>query len=506
MLTKLPTPTPDEPQEAFIVRAHQALRDVVVDPEKRNEAVWMLWQKHRGLTEEEQIALSKFPSDRFSKKPNVCVFTEHTVGGADGQPVTYNLVELVRIIRGCNHRIADFDGFSPISDGHTPDPQDPFRIQPDILGYSGPYRLGMIGRRQPRWAIFADEWHMRETASRLTALPRRSVELWKFKSDPNRTHFDPIAALGAETPRIPLPFKFSRQVEDGVLVEKYSFDAATFASPGGSNTHVKAPISKEKYSMALSNEDISQLLAALMQTPQFQFLDAQMKAGQTPAAGEQPAAGAGAAGTDQDDMAALKDLMAGGGAGGAPAGGVPAAGANPEKNAAACGTKYSQANDNDAVVEKYAALQGAHNRLVQQFGQSQAQVAALHKRAADSDRITALTNLRGKYGEFVDVEDEMSKTLYSRGANLSDEAFTAHVATVEKYAQRASQMARVRAAELPMGVSDFGNRDADVERYQATLSAEAVKVHTRAANAGKHMTYDEAIEVATKNIGLGPAR
>lgn len=490
MLTTLPTPTPTESQERFIIRAHKSLMTVLIDPEKRSEAVWLLWRRHRGLTEEERIAEAKFPPDRFVKKENVCVFTEHEAGG-----VRNDLIEMIRIIRGCNHRIADFDGFAPIADGHTPDPNNPFGVQPDILGYTGPYRLGMIGRKQLRWAIFADEWHMRETAGRLSALPRRSPELWRFKSDPNRVHFDPIAALGAVTPRIPLPFKCSRQVDDDVTVEKYSFDASGYCAPGG-NTHVKT-FSKETYSMALSNEDISQLLAALMQTPQFQFLDQQMKASQTAGDGAAANAGAGDANANPDDLAALSELAGAGGGNGQPPPEVP------DKNAA--GIKYS-ARNGEAVIEKYQALQNSHNRLMQDFGQAQSQISALHKRAADSDRTTALMGLRQKYGEFIDLEDELSRTLYSRGASLNDEAFASHVATVEKYAQRASQHARLHATELPMGVSDYGNQDADVQKYQAALSAEAVRVHTKAVNAGKYMTYDEAVSEAKKSVGEGPTR
>jgi hypothetical protein len=488
----LPVPTPTESQERFIIRAHQALMHVpgASDPELRNEVVWNLWRKSRGLTEEESIAAAKFPADRFVKKENVCVFTEHEAAG-----VRNDLIEMVRIIRGCNHRIADFDGFSPISDGHTPDPGNPFGQQPDILGYTGPYRLGMIGRKQLRWAIFADEWHMRETAARLSELPRRSPELWRFKSDPNRVHFDPIAALGSQTPRIPLPFKFSRQVEEGVTVEKYSFDAAAMCSPGGSNTHVKA-FSKENYSMALSNEDISQLLAALMQTPQFAFLDQQMKASQTAGAAGQGGIPGTADDADPNDLAALGALAGGG---------SPPPPAVPDKNAA--GVKYSQGHGSEAVVEKYQALQASHNRLMQDFGQAQAQVQGLLRRTVDADRTTALMGLRAKHGEIVDLEDEMSKTLYSRGANLNDEAFAAHVATVDKYAQRALQQARLHAPDLPFGEgADRGSRSADVEKYQSALSSEAVKVHTRAVNTGKFMTYEEAVAEAKKTIGEGPAR
>jgi hypothetical protein len=151
---------------------------------------------------------------------------------------------MVRCVRGNNHRIRDFDGFAPLSDGHTPAPDDPDQTRPPILGYVGPYRLGMIGREKPRWAVFADEAHLRGPAEEtLKGQPRRSVELWTFANDPTKMYFDPIAALGSETPRLPLPVTYSDlETAQGVTVTRYSF-----VSPGASNTFISgAGIGKEK--------------------------------------------------------------------------------------------------------------------------------------------------------------------------------------------------------------------------------------------------------------------
>jgi hypothetical protein len=68
-----------------------------------------------------------------------------------------------------------------------------------VLGWAGNYRLGLIGRKNPRWAIFQDEYHPPETAPLLDRKPQRSVELWNFPD--GRSYINPVAALSSEAPR-----------------------------------------------------------------------------------------------------------------------------------------------------------------------------------------------------------------------------------------------------------------------------------------------------------------
>lgn len=234
--SQLPQPEPDETYEAFIARAHRALMDAIPEPRERNEAIWSQWRAARGLTPEEQIALRTFAGDRYRPHPNVCVFAEHSAVTSEGEPREYDGAEMMRAARGANERILDVDCFAPITEGHTSPPDDPREKDPEILGYAGPYRLGMIGRQKPRWAVFCDEWHRPDKLDRLASKPRRSVELWTFKDDPDKIYFDPIAALGAETPRLPLPVQYRHEeTRDGAHVERYA--APTL--PGASNTFVR---------------------------------------------------------------------------------------------------------------------------------------------------------------------------------------------------------------------------------------------------------------------------
>ena len=577
-------PSRDETYEHFVVRAHRQLMDVMPDPDERNELVWANWERARGLTEEQQRAAKVFgdPS-RYQPHRNVCVFAEHSAVDGQGQPRTYDLAAMVRICRTNNHRINDFDGFSPIADGHTPNPEDPVQQEPEILGYAGPYRLGMIGRKEPRWAVFCDEWHSSHAVDRLRAKPRRSVELWTFANDPKRMHFDPIAAIGSETPRLNLPVKFRRDQRDGVLVERYTFAAPSMASPGAGNTFLKGndvkgqyvrdpqsfddkqnarrdainskvpglgnalvprplyaategPVAQEGNSMALSNEDIGQIMQAITSTPQFQFLEQLMAKEQ--GAGEQPGAepdGDEAPPPDamppaEDDLGDMNDLMVGdeGGEGGEMPPEAPAEGQEPEeKNGRAgelagqiggsaigagpgaklggfIGNKLDPFSQKAAgnIATKYSQLRTAHNSLVQEHGRLNQQVTALQRRATDADRAATIQALARKFPDFVDVNDEMGNCLYSRNANMSDEAFTKHIASVEKYAQRAAMAARTTGDTIPAGRMPREIPDAQREQYSQRLTSEAVKIHTRAINAGKDgYTWEMAKEEARKVLG-----
>lgn len=236
----IPMPEQGESEERFTIRAHNLLAEQVPEPDDRNALVWQAWDQAHGPSIAAQVALKNFGNNRFAHVPSVCLFAEHETTGSDGMPRKYDLAAMVRIVRTCNERIVDFDGFSPLTDGHTPNPEDMDQSDPPIVGYAGPYRLGMMGRVKPRWGIFASEWHYRDVAAEMSRKPRRSVELWTFDHDPTHMHFDPIAILGAETPRLSLPSRYQASELAGMHVTRYS--APAFCSPGGSNTFVRQPV------------------------------------------------------------------------------------------------------------------------------------------------------------------------------------------------------------------------------------------------------------------------
>lgn len=279
--------------------------------------------------------------------------------------------------------------------------------------------------------------------------------------------------------------------------------------------------------MPLTNDDLAQLMAALAETPQFQFLEQLMQSETEPMAGGEDDSFGGEAppeagfddGGGQEDLADVQDVMPSGSQ--AP---VPEENQQPQKNAiqllpaaagaakgltagkammagaggAYLGTKMSRAASGQEPV-RYAQLAEAHGQLVKEHGALHAQVEGLLREKADAQRTAAVQELARKHPDFVDVDSELNVVLYSRNASLDDEAFASHVATVEQYAQRAEQLARSYRPDLPSGAVPQP-RTEEAVKYEAKLAQEAVKVYTQALNEGKQMTYHEAKQAAAESI------
>lgn len=297
-ISKAPVPEANESLERYTIRAHRQLLTSIADPEERNATVWAAWEHFRGPSAEREIAAKTFDSSKYSVSHAHCHFAEHETVGRDGKPRKYDLKTLAKIARQHNSEIRDASAFPAISDGHTPDPDASNPREPDVLGHAGPYRLGMIGRENPRFALFADEYHRRDSAEVLNRKPFRSVELWTFKD--GRQRFHPIAAVGAEAPRLLMPARYTQNTgkydqyqHEGASVERYTvaaigpvekYDAAGGAMPGGGSTFTKAfgddgdAGQKTDYAAQApvaptSNPDIVRdVLTALSATPEFTYL------------------------------------------------------------------------------------------------------------------------------------------------------------------------------------------------------------------------------------------
>lgn len=491
-------PQRGESQERFTIRAHRALAKIVTDPHERNEIVWNAWRRSLGLSDEEKIAQKSFAPDKYDCSRNQCVFAEHETIDGSGQAKKYGLLDLAKIVRHGNERIADVGAFSALADGHTPNPEEQ-RAAPSILGYAGPYRLGMIGYKKPRWAIFADEWHLKTAKPILEGKPRRSVELWHFKTT-GKSHFDPIAAVGAEAPRLPLPQRFTTHHEHGAACERYTVAAPAYAC--GSNTFVKkyaTNIGDSK--MALDQNDLAQIMSAILSVLPQMIAEQIQAQQQQPDEGTEPGPeildeGQGSDTSPEvpqiddsvqpgdDDTADLNDLVAG-----------DQDEDDKPKPAAPAPSRYSaRRNGQEVTVEKYAALRSSHDHLVQDVGRLTAAMQRYEREAADAKRTMRLQSLAQQYPGVVDLHDELQLSLYSNGANMNDEAFEAHIATVEKYAARSAPTGRM----LPVGEM-AGAIGSSRSKYTADTVSRAVKIHTAAVNAGKSgMTWDEAIAEAEK--------
>jgi|GEM_PF-3011999 len=545
--TNVPLPEPQESFDRYSIRAQRALFGTVPDAFDRLKLIRSTWRDHRGPTPEEALADRKFSPDRYRKVEDVCVFSEHDTTDSQGKPRKYRLRELAKLVRYNNERALEKDAFAAIADRHTTNPGDPNPSEPRVIGYAGPYRLGLIGRRKPTWAIFADEYRFPDEDATFRDRNRRSVELWTDKAR-GVMWFDPITTCGAEAPRLALPAQYSQHQVHGVTLERYTAGAVGFVAPGNANTHVRGfrannstvtgtaiprepSITKQpsKYAAdeaqttpggepmeTLSPEALKQIVDAILDTPQMQWVSDQMQ-NQAPAPGDaglppassappglppegQPVPG-GAPGGDpnamptEDELADLDDLLGGeepppGG----PAGGPPLPEEPEERNTMA---PYTQRG----LPERYAALQASQDRLVREHGRTleenkklAGRLTALEHRAKDAERLATIERFTAEHAQFpFDREKLLTKALYSKGGQLSDEQFAEKIEELTQYAQ-----AFVPQMTLPGG--EIEREGTDRERYEARLGREAIRIHTQARDRGVEMTWDEAKTEAAKAV------
>jgi len=597
---KLPIPEQNESLERYTVRCAKFAKGV--DPEEFNEAVWSMWGQYRGPTDAEKMAARKFSPQRYELDKGICVFSEHETTTAKGEHRKYDLKELAKIVRGNNDRISDVGAFPAISDGHTSNPEDPNQREPPILGYAGNYRLGLIGHKKPRWAVFHDEYQKKEHVKTLREeKPRRSVELWTFKD--GRAHFDPIAAIGSEAPRLPLPQRFTQFAYQDATVEKYTF-AGNYAAPAAGNTFVQSmgtmkksprlekefqaqshrmekerqtqsdrmekerqaqssrmdkayPQQSDRYAAEpagkatpttqptgenampmLAPQDLQQVIHAISQTPQFDFLTKLLEAFKTPDALIEAIQGGGAGlggdeglegGLDQggdeamdqglgiapegDDLGDLDAL--GGGEGEEPeptpesgGEGPPSEEAPPEEEPEP--ERRSMNTAGNAVVEKYTQLQRSHNEALKDMATMHSRIQQLERINANHARRAKIAELQNRFPTFIDAAEETERCLYSQKGSMTDAEFEKHIADVERYAEKhAKASVYIPTGDAPKTEEDLGSP----EKYAMAqrISSRAIEISTAHRNkieaarkAGVQpppdLDYEEAKRIAREEL------
>lgn len=196
-------------------------------------------------------SIQSHDDDDFVVYENVAVFDEHE--GDDGTVYDRRLLE--QIAQNCNRRIEDTGDYVTVVVGHTPDERG--KYDPPVIGFAGPFHVGRIGKKKPRWAILGKFWIFPDEVKTFRRNPRRSVEVWPEET-PEQRYFDPIAVLGAETPRRDLGLVYSKRNR---MTRPVKYEASV---AGGSNTYLPSTkLKHEKGDAMLQQEDILQLIEAL---------------------------------------------------------------------------------------------------------------------------------------------------------------------------------------------------------------------------------------------------
>ena len=174
----------------------------------------------------------------FQRFDNVPVFDAHT--GDDG--VIYDEQLLTQIADNMNRRIADTGDYVPLVIQHTGDEDAPPEFDPPVVGFAGPFHVDTIGRENPRPAIYTSFWVFSHKVDVFRQYPRRSVEIWP-EDAPEDRYFDPIALLGAETPKRDLGLIYAKGTcRNGKRPVRYE---ASFAS--GTNSFIPSGDNRKKH-------------------------------------------------------------------------------------------------------------------------------------------------------------------------------------------------------------------------------------------------------------------
>lgn len=472
------------------------------DVEDRNQAVWNSWDMKNGSFQKERYS-SQCRFLGWRTIPDVCHYTEHETTTKMG-PLKVGPEEIGVICRNMNRR-QKLGMATPLINRHSPAPNAK-QEDPLIVGYTTNYRIGMIddGEAQ-RYSIFGDEYHKPEHLQELNNKPRRSVELMRFK-DSARNFFDPVACLGAESPRIEMPpaYYSIEHDEEGLEVVRYSI--AVPVSAGASNTYLKT-FGKER--MQASAEPLTENLKMLDPADLQQVTDA-MKAVLAPylpaleqlanPQGQQPGMPGqmpGQPAQNQPGQPGGDQLALGGphpGSQPAPAphsppASPPMAPPNVHKPAP---VHYSAENEDEAESVKYSQLLESHQSLLGEHGQLKSQFGKLMAERTDAIRSHKLMQLANQYEGIVDFDDEASKVLYAAGSEMNDEEFEDYIATVEKYAAKAAPPTEM----IPIGVAEDDEAEslpANMERYSQGVQTEVVRrmANDAKAEVSKYSSYED---------------
>lgn len=546
MIISTVTPEQNETQPQFAIRFHEAMAESMPDTSKRNKACFSTWDECRGDDPTiSELVESRFTPDQYQRLNNVAMFHEHTVpaqsiGDKEVPAQHYGRDELAEMVDGMNDRILDHDEFSPITRGHTgqkPGAKDGERQMPEVLGFAGPYRLGMIGRKNPRWAIFGTEYHMKDAVPELKKRVGRSPEVWRYSRMRDR-FFYPIATLGEEMPRLNLPpAHYSRRNADEspVFVECYS---AVF--PGGSNTfvpsfkaspdgrkpmadsysadqaHVQSPNSGGE-GTKLGDMTLEEFLEVFMETQPQQFLLGLMRqSGQSgmpnPAIPNEipPDPTAPVPGAPVQDPAAAGGGMPAQAAPSSPAvPSTPAAPQNPAPAAPAAGappfppkagTNPMQENDKDKYSRDLRDVMDANAQLRKQLADALAKIAEIDGEKTRIERYSRLEKLSSDFILKPDVE-------LQRTAGYSPEQFDAHVQIItDNYQRTLTNMPDYAALSDGVDVSSTGKGKAGPEKSESSIDPKSDLPKIEKYCIEFDVSYADAKELYIRNNKSFPAK
>ncbi len=457
----------------------------------------------------------RFPPEEFVRIPDVPIWAEHTTTLPDGRTIHFDREKLEQIIDRCNRRIEETGDYATVTIGHSsPRIGGP---QPPVVGFAGPFRLGVMGD-PPRYVVLADFHLYREHADVLKRFPRRSPELW-LADDPSEMFLDPIALLGAETPRLDMGILYQQQGERGMKLrytatapsagtvfvpsetgkKQYVAPAAAAALAEGAAALAPAvgqaissgfkqgeqagqaiqdaakdvfskddsrPQAKEG-TMNLTDEDIQAIVAQIRELPELKWVRAQMPEQKEP---------------EGDDSPPPPE---------------PPQDVQPEPEPPAPPPQEPEAAKGEEDKELYSRLQ-------EQVESLQRRLELERANRINAERYARLKELAQKYR--FDLEREMKRCAYGR---MSDEQFQEHCQEViPNYRPNpaAQEWLPVPEAVPQQSTERYERREDGLwmrTRYGREIEQRALDICLRAANRGEKLDYDEVCQKLASGQPVG---
>lgn len=390
-----------------------------------------------------------FGEDEFVTVANVPVFVAHQTTTRKGRQLRFGPSELAAIAANCNRRIERTGDYTAVVIGHTADPAaaGPPAPPQELIGFAGPYRVGRLpGEGTP--AILADFHVFREDWPRLKKYPRRSPELW-VKDSYEEMFFDPICCLGAEAPRLDMGLLYSaRRTPEGAEVEVY-----TAVAPSAFSTFIPDTVRATRKTMALSDDDVRQIVEAISQTDWAKWAQARMQA----------------EGQDEEP----EDLAAAAPAVDTPPG-PPVQEKKPEEETA---VKYSE------VFARMDSIEAENGKLKKALEAEQA-------RRVETERYARLTALGREH--LLDPKEELDLCRYGK---MSDPEFARHEERIRKHYQRVpvdTVLPTFDAAILD--APDRVGAAADRQKYSKALAERAAAETLRRRESGEKVSYEAVLD------------
>jgi len=146
--------------------------------------------------------------------------------------------------------------------------------------------------------------------------------------------------------------------------------------------------------------------------------------------------------------------------------------------------------ERDAEREKYRRIEAERDDLREKYARLRKTMQEVTREKTDADRLVRLEQLA--IDRAIDLDAEKDRCLYSRGADMTEVEFDAHVQTIERYAAKSAVGARLPEGEVdpaPIRASED-----DAEKYQ-----KAVEYADQMRRENKRISWDDALAYVEGN-------